>query len=407
MGHGVRLSLAAHNSALPAHPMARWFAATAARYNAAMADRSIPGLIVGPVRRRYREVQRLRAIAQILARNGLDFLVGLLGLGRFMPRRLFAASRRPRPGVERLTVPERVRRTLEELGPTYMKMGQILSGRADLLPPAYLHELEKLQNQAAPEPSERIVAILESELGGPVSQFFSEFDPQPVAAASLAQVHKARLLTGEVVAVKVQRPGIREVVEADLDLIRHQAEFVQKRSTLARERGLVAIVDELAFSLQNELDFGIEGRNSRRLRQNLSGLPFALIPQVYPLLSTSRVLVSDYVDGIKLSDVERLRSESYDLDAIAALGHADVRADGLPGWFLPRRSASWEYLDSRAADRSGGLRHHRLPQHRAQGEPGRPDARFRAAGCAANGRHPGTDGVGAWTRVGRRAWSRA
>ena len=285
-----------------------------------MADDSLQQMLLGPVTRRYREAQRLRQIGQILARNGLDFLLQQLGLFRFFPRRLILKPLRAKPGIERLTVPERVRRTLEELGPTFMKIGQILSGRVDLLPPAYVAELEKLQNEAPPEPTPEIIAIVEAELGGPLSRFFAEFEPEPVAAASLAQVHRARLLDGTVVAVKVQRPGIRAVVQADLDLVRDQAGFLERRSALARERRLGEIVEELSFSLLNELDFTIEARNARQLALNLANLPYALIPKVYPALSTTRVMVSEFIEGIKLTDLERLRAEGYDLKAIARLG---------------------------------------------------------------------------------------
>lgn len=279
---------------------------------------SIP--ILSSLLRGYRALQRLRRIAQVLVRNGLGFLLDQLGLFRILPRRLLLPQLRARPGVERMTVPERLRRTLEELGPTYMKLGQMLAGRVDILPPAFLRELNLLLDQAPPESTDAIIAIVETELGAPIDELFAEFERRPVAAASLAQVHRARLHTGETVAVKVQRPGIRRLVEADLDILREQALFLERRSALARDRHLVDLVDELAFGLLNELDFGLEARNAMQLRRNLANLPFVLIPRVYPDLSTSRVMVSDYVKGIRITDTERLRQGGYDLKAVALMG---------------------------------------------------------------------------------------
>jgi len=289
-------------------------------YNGGMNDRTHSLWLLGSVERRYREVQRLREIAQVLVGNGLEFLLEQLNIMRLVPRRLLLRRLRARPGIEKLSVPERVRRTLEELGPTYVKLGQMLAGRPDILPPAYVEELEKLLDDAPPEPADEIVAIIESELGKNINELFSEFDREPVAAASLAQVHRARLLDGRLVAVKVQRPGIREVIRADLDLLRDQARFLERRSAFARERRLVEVVDELSFGLLSELDFALEARNAVRLRRNLGDLPFALVPKVYQNLCTGRVLVSEYIEGIPVVDTERLVEEGYDLKAIAELG---------------------------------------------------------------------------------------
>ncbi|MGQ9553172.1 MAG: ABC1 kinase family protein [Anaerolineae bacterium] len=285
-----------------------------------MNNKSLSGWVLSPIVRRYRELLRLRDIARILARNGLDFLVQQLLILRFIPRRLLLKRWRVRPGVERMSVPVRVRRTLEELGPTFIKIGQMLAGRADVLPLAYQQEFSKLLNEAPPEDTDAIIAIVEGELGGSVDKLFAEFERQPLAAASLAQVHRARLHDGGLVAVKVQRPHIRETVQADLDLLRDQARFLEKRSALARERRLVELVDELAFGLLNELDFTFEARNAGQLRRNLRHLPFVLIPRVHSQLSTNRVLVTDYIEGIKLTDRERLLARGYDLKEIANLG---------------------------------------------------------------------------------------
>ncbi|NPV10016.1 MAG: hypothetical protein HPY83_18885 [Anaerolineae bacterium] len=270
--------------------------------------------------RRLRELRRLREIVRVLGRNGLDFVVQELRLLDIIPRRLLLRAARPRPEVGRMTLPQRVRHTLEELGPTYIKIGQILAGRADVLSPEYLDELARLWDHAPPEPPETIAAIIEQELGAPLDEFFSQFDRQPVAAASLAQVHRAWLPDGQVVAVKVQRPGIQELVQADLDILRDQASFLESRLAVARERHLADLVEEISFALLNELDFALEGRNADRLRHNLRRLDFAHVPRVYHNLTTRRVLVTDYVEGIRLTDREALRQAGYDLRSVAALG---------------------------------------------------------------------------------------
>lgn len=271
-------------------------------------------------KRRLRELRRLREIVRVLGRNGLDVVVEQLQLVDWMPRRWLLRSARPRPEVGRMSLPERVRHTLEELGPTYVKIGQLLAGRADVLPPEYLRELARLWDQAPPESSDTIVTIVERELGLPLDRVFSEFDRQPVAAASLAQVHRARLLDGHEVVVKVQRPGIKELVQADLDILRDQARFLEGRLALARERHLADLVGEISYALLNELDFALEGRNAERLRRNLSKLEFAHVPRVYTELTTPRLLVTDFVKGIRLTDHEALAQSGYDRRAVATLG---------------------------------------------------------------------------------------
>lgn len=271
-------------------------------------------------KRRLRELRRLREIVRVLGRNGLDVVVEQLQLWDWIPRRLLLRSARPRPEVRRMPLPERMRHTLEELGPTYIKIGQLLAGRADILPPEYLRELARLWDHAPPEPADTIVAIVERELGQPLERVFSEFDRHPIAAASLAQVHRARLLDGREVAVKVQRPGIKELIQADLDILRDQAWFLEGRLAFARERRLAALVEEISYALLNELDFTLEGRNAERLRRNLAKLSFAHVPRVYNELTTGHLLVTEYVHGIRLTNGEALEQSGYDRRVVATLG---------------------------------------------------------------------------------------
>lgn len=270
-----------------------------------------------PFRRQYAEIARAREIVEILIKNGLGFVVEQLGLMRF----LSAWRRRRMEGtasdVSALSISERVRRTLEELGPTFIKIGQVLSGRVDLLPAEYIRELTKLLDAAPPVPTLQIVARIEKELGTPLNKLFASFEAEPIASASIGQVHRATLPDGQRVVVKVQRPGVERTVTADLDLLARQARFLERRSTRARGSHLVEIVEELSQALRDELDYTVEGRNAGRLRRNLSGDGRVIIPQVHWSHSTRRVLTMEALEGIKLTDLQRLRQEQYDLSAVA------------------------------------------------------------------------------------------
>ena len=270
-----------------------------------------------PWRRPLAEISRARRISEVLIRNGLGFLVSQVGLDRFLPRVWRRSQVRADAAATRRTVPERLRLTFEELGGTYVKLGQFLAGRADLLPPAYIEELSKLLDAAPPVPADEIREVIEDEMGSPVDDLFAVFDDSPIASASIGQVHTATLLDGKSVVVKVQRPGIDETVDADLDLFLRQARFLERRSETMRDYNLVAITEELARSLREELDYQIEGRNAERLRQNLSSDGRFVVPHIHWGLTTRRVITMEYLDGITFNDLDGLREADYDLASVA------------------------------------------------------------------------------------------
>jgi ubiquinone biosynthesis protein len=272
-----------------------------------------------PFRRQYAEIARAREITEILIKNGLGFVAEQSGLSRFLS---FWRRRRMEGGASdasALSVAERVRHTLEELGPTFIKIGQVLSGRADLLPAEYIWELTKLLDAAPPVPESQIEACIVEELGAPLDKLFASFESEPIASASIGQVHQATLLDGQKVVVKVQRPGVERTVNADLDLLARQARFLERRSVRARESHLLEIVEELSQALRDELDYTVEGRNADRLRHNLADDERVIIPRVHWDHSTRRVLTMEALKGFKLTDPRRLSQEQYNLSAVAEL----------------------------------------------------------------------------------------
>ena len=272
--------------------------------------------------RQLRELNRLRHIAEVLARNGLGFLLDQTELGRVLPRGWHRLAQRADQELERMSIPERFRHTLEDLGPTYIKLGQLLSGRGDLLPPEYVQELTKLLDAAPAFPYEQVVKVIEAELGGPPQEIFDFFDPTPIAAASIGQVHRAILPTGEHVVAKVQRPNIEQTVRSDLDLLMREAQFLERRSEAARNYNLVENVEELSYALGSELDYTKEAQNIDRFYQSYNDDPNLRIPKVYWDYTTKRVLVMEQIDGIKLTALRHLEDEGYDLPAIAEIGTA-------------------------------------------------------------------------------------
>jgi ubiquinone biosynthesis protein len=214
--------------------------------------------------------------------------------------------------VPSLGPPQRLRMALEELGPTFVKLGQVLSTRPDLLPPAYIAELARLQDTVPPAPWEPVRAQLEAELGAPVEKVFATLDPEPIAAASLAQVHAATLPDGAEVVVKVQRPDIEATINVDLDILADVARLLQTRTPLGELYDLPGIVEEFAATLRAELDFYREGHNADRFRANFADEPYLYIPKVYWDYTTRRVLVMERIRGIKIDDIAALDAAGYD-----------------------------------------------------------------------------------------------
>lgn len=256
--------------------------------------------------RGVRHLRRFQQIAQVLTRHGFDELVDLLGTVPIFPLgRLL--RRHPALGP-----PQRLRMALEELGPTFVKLGQVLSTRPDLLPPAYIAELAKLQDTVPPAPWESVRAQVETELNAPIDERFARLDPDPLAAASLAQVHAATLPDGSEVVVKVQRPDIEATIHTDLDILADAARILQARTPLGELYDLPGIVEEFAATLRAELDFYREGHNADRFRANFAGEPYLYIPKVYWEYTTRRVLVMERIRGIKIDDIAALDAAGYD-----------------------------------------------------------------------------------------------
>jgi ubiquinone biosynthesis protein len=207
---------------------------------------------------------------------------------------------------------------LEELGPCFIKLGQLLSTRPDLLPPDYIRALSRLQDTIQPVPAERIMQIVQAELQAPIGELFQSFDEEPLATASMAQVHRAVLRDGSEVAVKVQRPGVRQRIEIDLEVLREIAHFAARHTDVGARYGLVQMVHELEMSLHQELDFRLEAENTRRIGRQIAGFAKLCTPTVYTEYTSPRVLTLSFLRGRHLADVSREEMLELNPKGIAA-----------------------------------------------------------------------------------------
>ncbi len=255
--------------------------------------------------KRIRHLTRYREITSILIRNGFGWFVDETGLARLLnfPRWVLRGAQvREAP-----TAYERIRIAVEQLGPTFIKMGQVASLRTDLLPMELTEELARLGDEVPPMPFETVRKIVEKELGNPVEETFSEFSQTVIGSASIGQVHRAVLISGETVAVKVQRQDIRTNIEIDFEILADIARLAEKRFDWAQHYALTEIVEEFRRTLLDECDYAIEARNAERIYHQFEDDDTVYIPKVNWDLSTSRILVMEYVEGIKLDgDIRRV-----------------------------------------------------------------------------------------------------
>ena len=244
-------------------------------------------------------VERSRQIARVLTRHGLGALVDSTGLARFAPRMRHGRDARVAPAV-------RLRLALGELGATFIKLGQMASTRADLVPADFIAELSRLQDDAPPVPLEDVVRTIAEDLGQPVERCYARFEPVPLASASIGQVHAAWFADGTPVVVKVRRPGVVEEVERDLQILERLATWAQTHTAFGHDYDLLPIVSEFAYTLRNELDYVREGKNAEQLGKAFADDPSVWIPGVHWTHTTTRVLTLDRVGGIKVSDLDGL-----------------------------------------------------------------------------------------------------
>ncbi|MBK8208126.1 MAG: AarF/ABC1/UbiB kinase family protein [Planctomycetes bacterium] len=337
-------------------------------------------------------LNRYRQIASLLLRFGFSELVRSSGLEELLGEDLGKLTQKAHPKPEEFVA------ELEALGPTFVKLGQVLSTRGDLLAPEYITALGSLQDRVGPVPFAEIEQVVLEEFGISLSRVFLTFEPTPIASASLGQVHKATLQHGTVVAVKVQRPGIRTKLADDLDVLDEVAGVMEGVSEHARRYRVKAIVEDLRRTLMRELDYGTEADNLSTLAKNLEEFPEIMVPLPVAEFTTARVLTMEFVDGIKITDIDDERRAQINgvhlADTLQKAYMKQICIDGFfhadphPGNVLLTSGNRLALIDLGMVGRvSAQMREHLLRLLIALGE-GRPDA---AADLAVKIGQPGSE----------------
>ena len=267
-----------------------------------------------------RELPRLHEIASVLVRHGLGDFVQRIGIAGVLERAGQILNFGAAAEAQRLDQASRIRLALEELGPTFVKLGQVMATRVDLFPPRWIEELERLHAEVPPVPFEVLLPGLTQALGRSPFEVFRDIDTQAFAAASIAQVHRARLADGTPVVLKIRRPGVREKIDADLRLLRRVSELIESEMPEARRYRPAEIAAQFARSLEREVDFATETRNIQRFAQNFAGDPHIVIPKIYPEWTSDMLLVQEHVEGIPATDLAAVEAAGLDRKLLAARG---------------------------------------------------------------------------------------
>jgi ubiquinone biosynthesis protein len=311
---------------------------------------------IGVISRTYRHLDRYQQILRVLFKYGFQDFVEILKIEQYIEIGLQLISRKRREQIEKFTREERVRMALEELGPTFIKLGQLLSTRPDLVPLEYVQELSKLQDEVPPFSYKEVREVVKTETGKFPEDLFQSFEQASLAAGSIGQVHRALLKSGEEVVVKVQRPGIREIIEVDIEIMLHLASLMANNLEAVEVLQPIRIVEEFARTIETEIDYLAEASHIDRFAGLFLTDKTIYVPKVFHELTTERILTMEYVDGIKASDIDRLHDqEDCDPQLLAERGallifkqifvHGFFHADPHPGniFFLPNNIIC--YLD--------------------------------------------------------------
>lgn len=304
--------------------------------------------------KQYAYVKRYNAIVNVLVRHGFGYLVDRYGHRPFYSIREKITG----PVAERLRLlseAERLRLAFEELGPTFIKFGQILSTRHDLIPEEYIKELSRLQDSVPPFEYDKVRSVVEKELGKTVEELFLSFDREPLAAASIGQVHRARLHNNEDVIVKVMRPGVEEIIETDIFILRSVARFAEKHIKEIKFFNPVGFVDDFSRVIRQELDYTHEAQNADRFNFNFRESPTVRIPKIYWKYTTKRIMTQEYMEGTRILDLEWIEARGLDPRKISIdIANAYLKmvfedgfyhADPHPGNILVSKDGNIIFLD--------------------------------------------------------------
>lgn len=291
--------------------------------------------------RTYRHLNRYNQIIRVMFKYGFEDLIEMLHINQYLESGMQMINREPKEQIERHSRPERLRMGLEELGPTFIKLGQLLSTRPDFIPPEYVNELSKLQDDVPPFSYADVEEIFLAETGKKPTEVFYRFDETPIAAASIGQVHRATLIEGQDVVVKVQRPNIDQIIAVDLEILDYLASLMEMYLSELQGHRPTSIVEEFARTISSEIDYTVEIANVQRFSRQFEGNETIRVPKVYREVSTERILTMENMKGIKASRIDSLREQGADLSLVAERGtnlimeqifvHGFFHADPHPG----------------------------------------------------------------------------
>lgn len=309
--------------------------------------------MLAPVKTAVQDIRRLREITSVLTKHGFKTVVVGSGLGRYLPEEEQEQAFEKEEAIgEQTDAAVRFRRVLEDLGPTYVKLGQIMSTRPDIMPPEFIDELKHLQDRVPPMPFEEVRTAIEENLGQTLAELFAEVHEKPIGAASIGQVHRAKTHEGRDVVIKVQRPGIASTIRSDLDILYYIARLAEATIQEVELYTPTAIVKEFEKAILAELDFRLEARNIREFGQNFEEIPDVQVPEVFEELSNDRIMTLEFIDAKKLSQLEGGSPQAKAvlktlLDAMVKMVLHDgfFHGDPHPGNILVREDNSLVFID--------------------------------------------------------------